>query len=209
LKTLLRWAAPHQRPSPVSVTRGSSSSATGASSSYSSSQASTIYPSSQASAASSARPSKSQTKAQAEATLQQQEALRKAVELRQMLNNLEKVDDEGRRSSLLDTLCSTDDILNLPAHSNPPGISSGELHVDLLKHQARRVLPYCDGNLPYCRVKHYNGVLNTSTRPYPRRKLTNPFSFGSSGRMVTRCAFFDTIDMCLNARMLAVVLLQQ
>ena len=63
------------------------------------------------------------------------EALQRAVELRQMLSNLEKVDDEGRRSSMLDTLCSVDDILNLPLHPSPPGILSGELTVDLLKHQ--------------------------------------------------------------------------
>jgi hypothetical protein len=52
-----------------------------------------------------------------------------------MLANLEKVDDEGRRGSLLDTLCSTEDILDLPEHPNPPGIASGELRVDLLRHQ--------------------------------------------------------------------------
>ncbi len=52
-----------------------------------------------------------------------------------MLSNLEKVDDEGRRSSLLDTLCSTEDVLDLPEHPSPPGIASGELRVDLLRHQ--------------------------------------------------------------------------
>lgn len=70
----------------------------------------------------------------------QQEALRKAAELSQMLNSLEKVDDEGRRASLLDTLCATEDVLSMPMHSTPPGISSGELTVDLLKHQARVLL---------------------------------------------------------------------
>lgn len=65
----------------------------------------------------------------------EQESLQKAAELRQMLNALEKVDDDGRRSSLLDTLCSTDDILNLPLHPNPPGTKIGDLKVDLLKHQ--------------------------------------------------------------------------
>jgi SWI/SNF-related matrix-associated actin-dependent regulator of chromatin subfamily A3 len=78
------------------------------------------------------------TPAQLEAVRKQQEALRKAQELQQMLNTLEKVNDEGRRSSLLDTLCSKDDILNLPLHPNPPGIASGDLQVDLLKHQVRR-----------------------------------------------------------------------
>ncbi|KAJ3514328.1 hypothetical protein NLJ89_g2437 [Agrocybe chaxingu] len=77
-----------------------------------------------------------------EAIRKQQEALRKAAELRQMLNSLEKVDDEGRRSSLLDTLCSTDDILSLPLCPSPPGIASGELTVDLLKHQLQ-ALQWC------------------------------------------------------------------
>jgi SWI/SNF-related matrix-associated actin-dependent regulator of chromatin subfamily A3 len=77
----------------------------------------------------------SQTYAKKEAARKQHEALQKAAELRQMLSALEKVDDEGRRSSLLDTLCSTDDILNLPLHPNPPGLKNGELNVDLLKHQ--------------------------------------------------------------------------
>lgn len=70
-----------------------------------------------------------------EAIRKQQEALQKAAELRQMLNALEKVDDGGRRASLLDTLCSKDDILAMPLHPTPPGIATGELVVDLLKHQ--------------------------------------------------------------------------
>jgi SWI/SNF-related matrix-associated actin-dependent regulator of chromatin subfamily A3 len=36
------------------------------------------------------------------------ESLRKAAELRTMLSSLEKVDDEGRRTSLLDSVCTTD-----------------------------------------------------------------------------------------------------
>lgn len=76
-----------------------------------------------------------QTAAQQEAIRKQQEALIKAAELRQMLASLEKVNDEGRRSSMLDSLCSNDDILNLPLYPNPPGIATGELTVDLLKHQ--------------------------------------------------------------------------
>lgn len=89
-------------------------------------------------ASSSKRPnglSAAQAKAQQEAIKKQQESLAKAVELRSMLNNLEKVDDEGRRGSLLDTLCSADDILNLPLHPDPPGTKNGQLTVDLLKHQ--------------------------------------------------------------------------
>lgn len=81
------------------------------------------------------RGAKTQTPAQKEAIRKQQEALQKAAELKQMLNNLEKVDDESRRSSLLDTLCSMEDVLNLPLHPNPPSISNGDLKVDLLKHQ--------------------------------------------------------------------------
>jgi SWI/SNF-related matrix-associated actin-dependent regulator of chromatin subfamily A3 len=64
-----------------------------------------------------------------------QEAFAKAAELRDILNNLEKVNDEGRRGSLLDSLCSTEDVLSLPAHSSPPSKATGELTVDLLKHQ--------------------------------------------------------------------------
>jgi SWI/SNF-related matrix-associated actin-dependent regulator of chromatin subfamily A3 len=78
-----------------------------------------------------------QIKAHEEAIRKQQESLRKAAELKSMLNNLEKVDDDGRRESLLDTLCSTDDILNLPLHPDPPGMKNGQLMVDLLKHQVR------------------------------------------------------------------------
>ena len=54
-----------------------------------------------------------------------------------MLNNLEKVDDEGRRASLLDTLCSVDDVLGLPVHPDPPSIANGQLKVNLLKHQVQ------------------------------------------------------------------------
>jgi SWI/SNF-related matrix-associated actin-dependent regulator of chromatin subfamily A3 len=78
-----------------------------------------------------------QIKTHEEAVRRQQESLQKAAELRSMLNNLEKVDDEGRRESLLDTLCSIEDILNLPLHSNPPGTKNGQLVVDLLKHQVQ------------------------------------------------------------------------
>lgn len=78
-----------------------------------------------------------QTAAQQEAIRKQREALQKSAELRQLLASLEKVNDEGRRSSLLDSLCSNEDILNLPLYPNPPGIASGELTVDLLRHQVR------------------------------------------------------------------------
>ncbi|CAK5281753.1 unnamed protein product [Mycena citricolor] len=89
------------------------------------------------------RPTAAQTKAQQaaqrkqqEALQKQQEALRKAADLKKMLSTLEQVDDEARRASLLDELLSTEDILKLPEHPNPPGIGRG-LRVDLLKHQSQ------------------------------------------------------------------------
>jgi SWI/SNF-related matrix-associated actin-dependent regulator of chromatin subfamily A3 len=127
LEPLLIWATPGQRgfPPPTASSRAAASAST-----------STRIGSAQAALSSSQRRSNaSQTPAQIEAVRKQVEALQKAAELRQMLSNLEKVDDEGRRSSMLDTLCSVDDILNLPLHPNPPSILSGELTVDLLKHQ--------------------------------------------------------------------------
>ncbi|KAF8200953.1 SNF2 family N-terminal domain-containing protein [Pholiota molesta] len=81
-------------------------------------------------------------RSQQEAAQKYQESLKKAAELKQILNSLEKVEDDGRRSSLLDTLCSTEDVLNMPVHENPPGIASGELTVDLLKHQLQ-ALKWC------------------------------------------------------------------
>ncbi|KAL1760634.1 SNF2 family N-terminal domain-containing protein [Schizophyllum commune] len=75
------------------------------------------------------------TNAQIEAIKKQQEALNNAAELKQMLSGLEKVDDESRRNSVLDTLCSVDDVLKLPEHPDPPGIAKGDLVVELLKHQ--------------------------------------------------------------------------
>ena len=67
--------------------------------------------------------------------------------MRSMLNTLEKVDDEGRRSSLLDELCSTDDVLKLPEHPNPPGLATGDLKVNLLKHQVSFVFGGTGGEL--------------------------------------------------------------
>lgn len=75
-----------------------------------------------------------------EAQRLQLEAFEKARELKDVLDGLEKVNDEGRRASLLDTLCSVDDVLKLPEHPGPPGRASGELKVDLLKHQVRGVI---------------------------------------------------------------------
>lgn len=131
LEPLLVWATPGQRgfPSITASSRVVSSAST----------RSRISSVPQAAPSSSQRkPNASQTPVQIEALRKQQEALQKAAELKQMLSNLDKVNDEGRRSSMLDTLCSTDDVLNLPLHPSPPGISSGELTVDLLKHQVCR-----------------------------------------------------------------------
>ncbi|PIL34185.1 transcription factor [Ganoderma sinense ZZ0214-1] len=74
-----------------------------------------------------------QQEAQQEAIRKQQEAFRRAEELRQILNNLDKVDNEGRRASLLDTLCSVDDVLALPVHPSPPGLASGQLKSQALQ----------------------------------------------------------------------------
>ncbi|KAI0276598.1 SNF2 family N-terminal domain-containing protein [Russula aff. rugulosa BPL654] len=93
-----------------------------------------------------------------EALRKQQEAFARAADLRQTLSNLEKVDDEGRRSSLLDTLCSTEDVLGLPEHPNPPGIASGELRVDLLKHQ-KQALQWA--------IEHENPKLPTKEEDKP------------------------------------------
>ncbi|THV02370.1 hypothetical protein K435DRAFT_963104 [Dendrothele bispora CBS 962.96] len=73
---------------------------------------------------------------------QREQELRKASELGDMLRTLEKKDDDERRSSLLDNVCSVDDIMNLPEHPSPPGIQAGDLKVDLLKHQ-KQSLKWC------------------------------------------------------------------
>ena len=75
------------------------------------------------------------TPAQEAAQKKLAEDMRKAAELRQILNNLEKVNDEGRRANLLDQLLSSEDVLTLPEHPNPPGTDAGNLTVNLLKHQ--------------------------------------------------------------------------
>ena len=77
------------------------------------------------------------TPAQEAAQKKLAEDMKKATELRQILDDLEKVNDEGRWASLLDQLLSTDDVLMLPEYPNPPGINAGNLTVDLLKHQVQ------------------------------------------------------------------------
>ncbi|QRW08198.1 SWI/SNF-related matrix-associated actin-dependent regulator of chromatin subfamily A member 3-like 3 [Ceratobasidium sp. AG-Ba] len=70
------------------------------------------------------------------------EAQRRASELRDMLDGLQKIDDEGRRANFLDAIYEQEkqDILNLPEHPSPPGIEEGSLTVDLLKHQKQGLL---------------------------------------------------------------------
>ena len=59
----------------------------------------------------------------------------KAEELKNVLKRFESVDDESRRASLLDSLCSKEDILTLPLPESPPGKANGLLRTDLMKHQ--------------------------------------------------------------------------
>lgn len=58
----------------------------------------------------------------------------KELELRKIVEGMDKLDDGSRRSSLLDSLCG-DDVLELPLYPNPPSKKSGHLRNDLLKHQ--------------------------------------------------------------------------
>ena len=115
---------------------------------------------------------------QQEAMRKQQEAFARAQELKQILDNLEKVDDEGRRASLLDTLCSVDDVLGLPVHPSPPSIATGELRVNLLKHQVRELEGKCMRNpdlslqsqaLQWC-IQHEYPVL-------PKQESDKPVQF--------------------------------
>ncbi|KAI0035861.1 SNF2 family N-terminal domain-containing protein [Vararia minispora EC-137] len=99
---------------------------------------------------------------------EEQEAFTKASELREILSNLEKVSDENRRHSLLDTLCSAEDVLGLPVHSNPPGKASGELTVNLLKHQSQ-ALRWC---------------INAESPVLPQTESDKPVQFWQVKKMV-------------------------
>ena len=88
---------------------------------------------------------------------QKHSEFQKAAQLREMLATLEKVDDDSRRASLLDVLCSAGDVLNLPLHPNPPGIGCG-LKVNLMKHQVCSVLHYYSHPKRTCRFKLCNGL---------------------------------------------------
>jgi len=121
----------------------------------------------------------------------QQEEFARAAELKQMLTNLDKVDDEGRRSSLLDTLCSTEDVLNLPEHPNPPSIASGELRVDLLRHQVcgHSIVQVYWYSISWRinRNKRCSGLLSTKIQNFRRRKRISLCSSGSTERQAPRC----------------------
>ncbi|TCD63046.1 hypothetical protein EIP91_006059 [Steccherinum ochraceum] len=160
LEPRLIWATPGQRgfatrnaPAPARASGSAAASSAG----YAGSYAGSYVAAAAAAASASAAPSSSQsisgvrrvvagstgpTAAQVEAARKQQEAFAKAAELRSILNSLDKVDDQGRRSSLLDTLCSSEDILSLPTHPTPPGLQNGDLRVELLKHQSQ-ALQWC------------------------------------------------------------------
>ncbi|KAJ6500012.1 SNF2 family N-terminal domain-containing protein [Mycena vitilis] len=130
LEPKLIWATPGQR---GFQSRAKASNAQASSSSavpYSTPGPSYAGPSTQR------RPDPAQSAAQLAAQRQRAETLQKAADLKKMLSSLEHVDDEDRRSSLLDQLMSSDDVLSLPVHPNPPGIGNG-LVVDLLKHQSQ------------------------------------------------------------------------
>ncbi|KAF8342156.1 SNF2 family N-terminal domain-containing protein [Cantharellus anzutake] len=80
-------------------------------------------------------------------------AAQKGEELKTIIKGFEKVDDESRRASLLDSLCSKEDIMNLPVYENPPGKANGLLKSDLMKHQLQ-ALKWC--------IDRENPVLPTS-----------------------------------------------
>jgi hypothetical protein len=104
-----------------------------------------------------------------------------------MLGGLEKVDNEGRRASLLDALCSVDDILNLPVHPAPPGVASGDLVVDLLKHQVGDVAYAVFIHLILaCRAKRCSGVSIMSIRLCRPRSPISQFSFGSTEKLAQK-----------------------
>lgn len=134
---MLKWATPGQKgftnalrvkyKCDYKVPRSTQVDSYGGSSRYSSGHGS--Y-----SVASSSRVSASQ-KAKLEA---ERIAFQKAEELKNIIKGFESVDDESRRASLLDSLCSKEDILTLPLHENPPGKANG-LRTDLMRHQVGSV----------------------------------------------------------------------
>lgn len=190
MEPLLLWATPGRRGFP---TRNNSSSqpVPGAPSS-SQRYGPSAVPAPVPRASSQSRPTgitAAQIKAQEDA-IRRQESLMKAQELKTMLNNLEKVDDEGRRISLLDKLCPTDDILNLPLHPDPPGTKNGQLTVDLLKHQvSSEHTSQCHHDcqrLPCFRAKRFSGASRESIPYCLRKKATNLFNSGKNATLWIR-----------------------
>jgi SWI/SNF-related matrix-associated actin-dependent regulator of chromatin subfamily A3 len=112
IEPLLNWATPVKHKASVSVSSKAGGRSYKAASSYASYTAPefSCYDSS---GYGGQMPSTSQT---AEAPRKRQEKFDRAAELRDMLSNLERVDDGGRRSSLLDTLCSTEDFRDHRTH---------------------------------------------------------------------------------------------
>ncbi|KAM6502461.1 SNF2 family N-terminal domain containing protein, partial [Amanita muscaria] len=153
LEPQLLWATPHQR--------GFSSQAKTSPSNFSESALADPSPG----------PSQYSSRAPHEASGESQNAR----ELGQILNNLEKVDDDGRRNSLLDSLCASDDVLNLPLHPNPPGIQSGELLTDLLKHQSQA--------LQWCIEREYPVL--------PQKESDKPVQFWQMRKMGGRAYYFN------------------
>jgi len=119
---------------------------------------------------------------QQETFMKQQASLEKAAELSQMIANLEKVDDESRRHTLLDSLCSVDDILSLPLHPDPPSIQKGNLKVDLLRHQVRSLscCYLCQFHIYHSSHRRFNGVLRGNILFYPPRKVISLSSSGNT-----------------------------
>ncbi|KAL5507134.1 ARC19 [Sanghuangporus vaninii] len=103
------------------------------------------------------------------------EAMQKAAELRSILGSLEKVDDENRRNSVLDTLCSAEDVMNLPEHPNPPGLATGDLTVNLLKHQIQ--------GLQWCIDKEYPKL--------PTKESDKPVQFWQVKKTANRTYYFN------------------
>lgn len=191
LEPQLIWATPHQRGFPP---RGVGGSTRQASTAYATAAGPVVASSSSASQLSLSRrhgATATQSKSQQETIKMQQEAMlqawQNAAELKKMLGGLEKVDNEGRRASLLDALCSVDDILNLPVHPAPPGIASGDLVVDLLKHQVGDVAYVVFIHWIFAsRAKRCNGVSIMNTRLCRPRSPTSQFSFGSTEKLVRK-----------------------
>lgn len=126
-------------------------------------------------------------KKQQEAFAKQQESLRKATELSQMIAGLEKVDDESRRHTLLDSLCSVDDILSLPLHPDPPGIQKGNLKVDLLRHQVCCFLAANSQFLVYYfSHKRFSGVSRGNILIYPPKKAISLCNSGNTSQWMAR-----------------------